>query len=89
MVLSFMPHGNNGEKGFLPEGRHVTPAEARYAVDPDTFMPMGDHPQATLTEKQAMRDLCHEYKDAGFWYTLNDLPRFETDHDEGSASLSR
>ena len=68
---------NTGVMGFLPEGQPVTPAEARYTVDPFTLMPMGDHPLATTAEKQAMQDLCHEYKDTGFSYTLNDLPGYE------------
>ena len=49
---------NTGVMGFLPAGQPVTPAEARYTVDPVTLMPMGDHPNATTAEKQAMRDLC-------------------------------
>ena len=72
---------NTGVMGFLPEGQPVTPAEARYTVDPVTLMPMGDHPLATPAEKQAMQNLCHEYKDTGFSYTLNDLPGF--DHQDG------
>ena len=51
-------------------------------MDPATLMPMGDHPLATSAEKQAMQDLCHEYKDTGFSYTLNDLPGYEH-HDGG------
>ena len=73
---------NTGVMGFLPEGQPITPVEARYTVDPVTLMPMGDHPNATSAEKQAMRDLCHEYKSTGFSYTLNDLPGYEH-HDGG------
>ncbi len=43
---------------------------------------MGDHPQATTDEKQAMRALCHEYNGTGFSYSLNDLPGYER-HDDG------
>ena len=38
---------NTGVMGFLPEGQPITPAEARYTVNPVTLMPMGDHPNAT------------------------------------------
>ena len=77
-----------GVMRFQPENQPVTPAEARsaaearYTVDPVTLMPMGDHPLATSAEKQAMQDLCHEYKDTGFSYTLNNLQGFEH-HDSG------
>ena len=45
-------------------------------MDPDTLMPMGDHPQATAAEQVEMRDLCHEYQASGFSYDLKDLPGF-------------
>ena len=63
--------------GFLPEGAAVTPAESRYTVDPVTEMPMGDHPTATAEAKQAMRELCHKYKDRAFSYSINDLPGYK------------
>ena len=62
--------------GFLPEGAAVTPAESRYTVDPDTQVPMGDHPQASQAAKDAMRELCRKYKDRSFSYSINDLPGY-------------
>ena len=69
---------HTGVTSFLPEGSPITPAEARYTVDPATLMPMGDHPQATAAEKAEMRDLCHEFQAPGFSYDLKDLPGFRS-----------
>ena len=69
----------NSVLGYLPDGAAVTPANNRYRIDPVTEMPMGDHPLATVEEKQAMTDLCHEFKDRAFSFSLNDLPGYKGD----------
>ena len=68
------PQIHSSVLSFLPEGSPVTPAEARYTVDPDTLMPMGDHPLASSADKLAMKELCHEFQVPAFSYDLKDLP---------------